>query len=254
MNGIFANYLWTMFWGSIFWIFWIMLFSPWKYKYRCIRVYARFKDDKHVIWIWIWLILKNINLLDRMWSLWFVRFAHSPPKFIFWLGRLIFSASINSHPDNIYLSSMKEKKLSTNYSDSVIFFGFNFINRTSNIWHTITKTFDVKMKLSPYHFINLTFSSSTKYFSLCNSFTVHYNTHEGWLRTFLMSIKIMFRSICSRFNPGMFILVHSINCCHWPTVITATGLVFSCPGYHCIVHHQFCHYIISPIGADGPGK
>ena len=26
MNGIFANYLWTMFWGSVFWIFWIMWF------------------------------------------------------------------------------------------------------------------------------------------------------------------------------------------------------------------------------------
>jgi hypothetical protein len=24
-----------------------------------------------------------------------------PPNFIFWLGRLIFSVSINSHPDNI---------------------------------------------------------------------------------------------------------------------------------------------------------
>jgi hypothetical protein len=32
-----------------------------------------------------------------------VRFAHSPPNFIFWLGRLIFSESINSHQDNTYL-------------------------------------------------------------------------------------------------------------------------------------------------------
>ena len=103
MNGIFANYLWTMFWGSVFWIFWIMWFFPRKYKYRCIRVYIRFKDDKHVIWMWIWLILKNISLLDRIWNLWLVRFAHSPPNFIFWLGRLIFSVSINSHPDNIYI-------------------------------------------------------------------------------------------------------------------------------------------------------
>jgi hypothetical protein len=62
MNGIFANYLWTMFWGSVFWIFWIMWFFPRKYKYRCIRVYVRFKDDKHVIWMWIWLILKNISM------------------------------------------------------------------------------------------------------------------------------------------------------------------------------------------------
>jgi hypothetical protein len=49
MNGIFANYLWTMFWGSVFWIFWIMWFFPRKYKYRCIRVYVWFKGDKHVI-------------------------------------------------------------------------------------------------------------------------------------------------------------------------------------------------------------
>jgi hypothetical protein len=104
MNGIFANYLWTMFWGIIFWIFWIMWFFPRKYKYKCIRVYVWSKDDKHVIWMWIWLILKNISLLERIWSLWHVRFAHSPPNFIFWLGRLIFSISINSHPDNIYLS------------------------------------------------------------------------------------------------------------------------------------------------------
>ena len=105
MNGIFANYLWTMFWGSVFWIFWIMWFFPRKCKYRCIRVYVWFKDDKHVIWMWIWLILKNISLLDRIWSLWVVRFAHSPPDFIFWLRRLIFSVSINSHPDNLYISA-----------------------------------------------------------------------------------------------------------------------------------------------------
>ena len=52
------------------------------------------------------LIRNHINLLDRiLWSLWLVQFAHSPTNFIFWLGRLIFSVSINSHPDNIYLSS-----------------------------------------------------------------------------------------------------------------------------------------------------
>ena len=54
--------------------------------------------------MWIWLILKNISLLERIWSLWLVCFAHLPPNFIFWLGRLIFLVSINSHPDNIYLS------------------------------------------------------------------------------------------------------------------------------------------------------
>ena len=111
MNGIFANYLWTMFWGSVFWIFWMMWFFPRKYKYRCtgIRVYVWFKDDKHVIWMWIWLILKNINLLDRIWSLWLVCLAHSPPTFIFRLGRLIFSVSINSHPDNIYIYIILDK-------------------------------------------------------------------------------------------------------------------------------------------------
>ena len=76
-----------------------------------IKCYVWFKDDKHVIWMWIWLILKNISLLDRIWSLWFVRFSHSPPNFIFWLGRLIFSVSINSHPDNICISSKCTKIL-----------------------------------------------------------------------------------------------------------------------------------------------
>jgi hypothetical protein len=59
MNGIFANYLWTMFWGSVFWIFWIMWFFPRKHKYRCIRVYVWSKDDKHVIWMWIWLFRRQ---------------------------------------------------------------------------------------------------------------------------------------------------------------------------------------------------
>jgi hypothetical protein len=94
-----------MFWGRVFWIFWIIWFFPRKYKYRCIRIYVWFKDDKHVIWMWIWVMLKYISLLDRIWSMCLVRFANSPPNFIFCLGRLIFSVSINSHPDNIYLSS-----------------------------------------------------------------------------------------------------------------------------------------------------
>ena len=53
--------------------------------------------------MWIWLILKNISLLYRIWRLWLVRFVHSPTNFIFWLGRRIFSVSINSHLDNIYI-------------------------------------------------------------------------------------------------------------------------------------------------------
>jgi hypothetical protein len=60
-------------WGSVFCIFWIMWFFLRKYKYICIRVYVwfyRFKDDKHVIWMWIWLILQFISLLDRKWRLW----------------------------------------------------------------------------------------------------------------------------------------------------------------------------------------
>jgi hypothetical protein len=87
------KYLSTMFWGSVFWMFWIMWFFPRKYKYRCIRVYVWFKDNKHVIWMWIWLILKNISLLDRIWSLWLVRFAHSPPNFI-----VFFYYKHQSHP------------------------------------------------------------------------------------------------------------------------------------------------------------
>ena len=67
-----------------------------------ICVYVLFKNDKHVIWMWIRLILKNISRLDRIWSLWLVRFTLSQTNFIFWIDRLIFSVSINSHPDNIY--------------------------------------------------------------------------------------------------------------------------------------------------------
>jgi hypothetical protein len=44
-------------------------FFPRKYKYICIRVYGWFKDVKYVIWMWIWLILNNISLLDRIWWL-----------------------------------------------------------------------------------------------------------------------------------------------------------------------------------------
>jgi hypothetical protein len=43
MNGIFANYLWTMFWGKrrILNILNRVIF-PAKYKYRCVRVYVWF--------------------------------------------------------------------------------------------------------------------------------------------------------------------------------------------------------------------
>ena len=105
MNGIFANYLWTTVLGKRLLNILNHGIFPRKYKYRCTHVYVWYKDDKHVIWMWIWLILKNISLLDRIWSLWLVRFSHSLTNFIFWLGRLIFSASINSHPDNIYTCS-----------------------------------------------------------------------------------------------------------------------------------------------------
>jgi len=67
----------------------------------CHSFNSRCKAAKHVIWIWIWLILKNISLLDRIWSLWLVRFAHSATNFIFWFLMLIFSTSINSLPDSI---------------------------------------------------------------------------------------------------------------------------------------------------------
>ena len=105
---VYLQTTYELFWGSVFWIFWIMWFFPRNYKYRCIRVYVWFKDDKHVIWMWIWLMLKNISLLDRIWSLWLIRFAHSPPNLIFWLGRLIFSVSINLHPDNIIVSEKSD--------------------------------------------------------------------------------------------------------------------------------------------------
>ena len=37
-----------------------------------------------------------------------MKFSHSPASFIFWLGRLICSVPINSHPDNIYLSWLSQ--------------------------------------------------------------------------------------------------------------------------------------------------
>ena len=43
--------------------------------------------------------------------MWLVRFAHLLINFIFLLGRLLLSVSINSHPDNIYLLyRMKPRK------------------------------------------------------------------------------------------------------------------------------------------------
>ena len=43
----------------------------------------------NIIWMWIWLILKYSNLLDRIWSL--------------LASELICSVSINLHPDSIYI-------------------------------------------------------------------------------------------------------------------------------------------------------
>jgi hypothetical protein len=99
--------------GSHFRVRQIMVLIKTVSKTKCplFYIYGWFKDDKYVIWMWIWLIMKNISLLDRIWSLWLVRFAHSPTNFIFWLGRLIFSVSINSHPDNIYLLVRRAKAL-----------------------------------------------------------------------------------------------------------------------------------------------
>jgi hypothetical protein len=108
MNGIFVNYLWTMicFGEAYFEYFESCDFSRentnidifvFMFNLRMINMSSECEYD---------LIRNHINLLDRiLWSLWLVQFAHSPTNFIFWLGRLIFSVSINSHPDNIYLSS-----------------------------------------------------------------------------------------------------------------------------------------------------
>ena len=93
MNGIFANH--AIFPAKI------QISKPIDVPY--IRVYVWLKDDKHVIWMWIKLILKNISLFDIIWSLWLVRFAHSPTN-LFWLDRLIFLVSIKSYPDNIFIS------------------------------------------------------------------------------------------------------------------------------------------------------
>ena len=50
MNGIFANYLWTTVLGKRILNILNCVIFPAIYKYRCIRVYGRFKDDKYVIW------------------------------------------------------------------------------------------------------------------------------------------------------------------------------------------------------------
>ena len=69
---------------------------------RCsvILLLPLFKDDNQVILMWIWLILSYINLLGSL--------LRSPANnFIFWLDRLIFSVSINSHLYTIYLSPLE---------------------------------------------------------------------------------------------------------------------------------------------------
>jgi hypothetical protein len=66
--------------------------SVFMFDLRMINMSSEWEYD------WYW---KNINLLDRIWRLWL---AHSPTNFIFWLDKLIFSVSINSHPDNMFFS------------------------------------------------------------------------------------------------------------------------------------------------------
>jgi hypothetical protein len=84
------------------------------------------------------LILKNISLLDRIWSLWLVRFAHSPTNFIFWLGRLIFSVSINSHPDYIYILENSDNITCVCLSRDYLVTGDNFPSRSTSVrWKII---------------------------------------------------------------------------------------------------------------------
>jgi hypothetical protein len=115
MHGILANYLQTMFWSvflpkgvhiveyfeSCYFSREIQISKAMDVPY--IRVYVWLKHNTHDMWIW--LILNNISLLDRIWSLWLVRLAHFAASFIFWLVSLIFSISINSLPDNINIVS-----------------------------------------------------------------------------------------------------------------------------------------------------
>lgn len=111
MKCIFANYLMNYGFGEAYLEYFESYFFQRKYKYWCIRVSEWFKDDELVIWMWIRLILKNISILDRMWSLWLVYFAHAPTNFILSLGRLTFSVSINAYPDNIYISCCGSRHL-----------------------------------------------------------------------------------------------------------------------------------------------
>jgi hypothetical protein len=124
---MFANYLRTMYWSVFGLKEWVrinilkyVIFSaktqiskPMDVPY--IHVYVWLKDDKHVIWMRIWFILKNISLFYRIWRLWLVRFAHWPTNFIIWLNRLIFSALINSHSDNTYISYAETNSVHDNY-------------------------------------------------------------------------------------------------------------------------------------------
>ena len=63
---------------------------------------------------------------------------NSPKHFIFWLGRLIFPVSINSHSDNIYISASDKPSFTLSYlsmappkdhavSDLLIFAKLEFI-------------------------------------------------------------------------------------------------------------------------------
>jgi len=83
-------------------------FPPRKYKYRNLLMYhiSVFMFDLRMInlsseckYDWYWEISACSTEYEACDSF---ALAHTPTNFIFLLSRLIFSVSINSHPDNIY--------------------------------------------------------------------------------------------------------------------------------------------------------
>jgi hypothetical protein len=133
MNGIFANYLWTMFWGKrrILNILRIVWFSRentnidvcvFMFDLRMINMSSECEYD------WHWKISACSTEYEAY------DFAHSPPIFIFWLGRLIFSVSINSHPhpDNIYLYILLNMRSSffvqIHYKRCIIFRNWTYLS------------------------------------------------------------------------------------------------------------------------------
>jgi hypothetical protein len=150
MNGIFENYLrtmsWRVFWRSkCGWIFWIMWFFPAKIQISkpidvpYIRVYVWFKNDK---FDWYWEISACSIEYEACDSF---ALAHPPTNFIFLLGRLIFSVSINSHPDNIYISLLCNMRLWWRHWCHVTKSSINMLSLICFVWMNFLSHFKLRL-------------------------------------------------------------------------------------------------------------